>query len=44
MAFRGVASLLKKKAFSLLGIEIPAMRVINCNFTNESVIIPGLEM
>ena len=44
MAFRGAANLLKKKAFSLLGIETPAVHVMDCNFTNKSVIIPGLEM
>ena len=44
MDFRGVANLLKKKTFSLLGIETLAVCVIDCNFTNKSVIIPGLEM
>jgi hypothetical protein len=42
--FIGVPNLLKKKTFSLLGIETLPVYVIDCNFTNKSVIIPGLEL
>jgi hypothetical protein len=40
---RGVANLLKKKTFSLLRIETLPVYVIDCNFTNKSVIIPDTD-